>query len=128
MFVSIEGIEPTNNDAQRVLRHDVLRRKSSGGTDSEAGSRFVGRMLSVVVTCGKQNRNFLELLTACYRARLDDCVASSLLLAEAQLAAAGKANLTLPWSRNRRNPLTRGAFSGRFPSILGILGVGQNRL
>ena len=40
-FVWVEGIEPTNNDAERVLRHAVLWRKSSGGTDSEAGSRFV---------------------------------------------------------------------------------------
>ncbi len=37
----MEGIEPTNNDAERVLRHAVLWRKSSGGTDSQAGSRFV---------------------------------------------------------------------------------------
>ena len=41
-FVGIEAIEPTNNDAERVLRHAVLWRKSSGGTDSEAGSRLIG--------------------------------------------------------------------------------------
>ena len=68
-FVCVEGIESTNNDAERVLRHAVLWRKSSGGTDSEAGSRFVERMLSVVATCRQQNRNVLELLTACCRAR-----------------------------------------------------------
>ena len=70
-FVWIEGIEPTNNDAERVLRHAVLWRKSSGGTDSEAGSRFVERMLSVVATARQQNRNVLELLIACCTARLD---------------------------------------------------------
>jgi len=69
-FVWVEGIEPTNNDAERVLRHAVLWRKSSGGTDSEAGSRFVERMLSVVATARRQNRNVLELLTACCAARL----------------------------------------------------------
>jgi len=40
-FAGVEGIEPTNNDAEQVLRHAVPWRKSSGGTDSEAGSRFV---------------------------------------------------------------------------------------
>jgi len=90
-FVWIEGIEPTNNDAERVLRHAVLWRKSSGGTDSEAGSRFVERMLSVVATCRQQNRNVLELLTACCSARLDGSDAPTLLRllpAEAELVAA----------------------------------------
>ena len=87
-FVWVEGIEPTNNDAERVLRHAVLWRKSSGGTDSEAGSRFVERMLSVVATCRQQNRNVLELLTACCAARLGGSAAPSLLPAQAELAAA----------------------------------------
>ncbi len=45
--------------------------KSSGGTDSSAGSRFVERMLSVVATCRQQKWNVLEFLTACCRARID---------------------------------------------------------
>ena len=84
----VNGYEPTNNDAERVLRHAVLWRKSSGGTDSEAGSRFVERMLSVVATCRQQNRNVLEFLTACCRARLDGSEAPSLLPAKAEPAAA----------------------------------------
>ena len=87
-FVGVAGIEPTNNDAERVLRHAVLWRKSSGGTDSEAGSRFVERMLSVVATARQQNRNVLELLRACCSARLDDSAAPSLLPATAEVAAA----------------------------------------
>ena len=87
-FVWVAGIEPTNNDAERVLRHAVLWRKSSGGTDSEAGSRFVERMLSVVATARQQNRNVLELLRACCSARLDDSAAPSLLPATAEVAAA----------------------------------------
>jgi len=47
-FVRVEGIEPTNNEAERSLRHAVLYRKTSGGTDSESGSRFVERILTVV--------------------------------------------------------------------------------
>jgi len=66
-----------------AMQDAVLRRKSSGGTDSEAGSRFVERMLSVVATARQQNRNVLELLTACCRTRLDGSAAPSLLPAEA---------------------------------------------
>ena len=36
-FVWHEGIEPTNNAAERALRHAVLWRKGSGGTDSRRG-------------------------------------------------------------------------------------------
>ncbi len=39
-FVPIEGVEPTNNGAERAVRHGVIYRKLSGGTKSEAGSRF----------------------------------------------------------------------------------------
>jgi transposase len=70
-FVRVEGIEPTNNHAERALRHGVIYRKLSGGTDSETGSRFVERMLSVLATCRQQGMNVLDYLTRCYRAHLD---------------------------------------------------------
>jgi transposase len=70
-FVRVEGIEPTNNDAERALRHGVICRKLSGGTDSESGSRFVERMLSVVATCRQQDVNVLDYLTSCYQAHLE---------------------------------------------------------
>jgi transposase len=66
-FLRVRGIEPTNNTAERALRHAVLWRKSSGGTASEWGSRFVERVLSVVATCRQQGRNVLEFLTECFR-------------------------------------------------------------
>jgi len=78
-FLGAEGVEPTNNDAERALRHGVIDRKLSGGTDSEAGSRFVERMLSVVATCRQQGVNVLDDLTRCYQARLDGKAAPSLL-------------------------------------------------
>jgi transposase len=87
-FVWVEGVEPTNNGPERTLRHGVLWRKSSGGTDSPAGSRFVERTLSVVATCRQQKRNVLEFLTACCRARLDGSEAPSLLPTQAATAAA----------------------------------------
>jgi transposase len=67
-FARIEGIEPTNNAAERALRFAVIWRRISGGTDSEKGSRFVERTLSVVATCRQQGRNVLEYLTSCFEA------------------------------------------------------------
>ena len=54
-FVRVEGIEPTNNEAERSLRHAVLYRKTSGGTDSESGSRFVERILTVVALAASRS-------------------------------------------------------------------------
>ena len=78
-FVRVEGVEPTNNGAERALRHGVIYRKLSGGTASESGSRFVERMLSVVATCRQQDINVLDYLTRCYQASLDGQPAPSLL-------------------------------------------------
>jgi transposase len=67
-FVRVEGIEPTNNRAERQLRHAVLWGKSSYGTHSHRGSRFVETILTVVSSCQQQGRNVLAYLTACCRA------------------------------------------------------------
>jgi transposase len=64
-FVDVKGVEPTNNEAERVERAGVLLRKTSGGTDSEPGSRFVERVLTVVETCRRQGRSALEYLSTC---------------------------------------------------------------
>jgi transposase len=64
----VRGIEPTNNAAERALRFAVIWRRISGGTDSQAGSRFVERMLTVVGTCRQQGRTVLEYLTSCLEA------------------------------------------------------------
>lgn len=67
-FVRVEGINPTNNSAERSLRPAVLWRKVSFGTRSERGSRFVASMLTVLLSCQQQHRNALAYLTACCRA------------------------------------------------------------
>jgi transposase len=69
-FVRVEGIEPTNNASERALRHAVIWRRISGGTDSADGSRFVERMLTVVATCRQQKRNVLDYLTSSFEAHL----------------------------------------------------------
>lgn len=68
-FVDVAGVEPTNNEAERAERHGVLWRKTSGGTDSRQGSRFVERVLTVVDTCRRQGKKVLDYLSACVLAR-----------------------------------------------------------
>jgi transposase len=63
-FVRQEGIEPTNNAGERALRHAVIWRKLSFGTQSAAGSRFVETMLTVIETCRQQHRSTFAYLTA----------------------------------------------------------------
>lgn len=49
-FVVEKGVEPTNNHAERVLRHGVLWRRLSFGCHSAKGCVFVERVLRVVQT------------------------------------------------------------------------------
>ena len=58
-FVDQEGIEPTNNAAEQALRRGVLWRKRSFGSQSETGSRFVERILTVVFSLRRQQRDVL---------------------------------------------------------------------
>jgi transposase len=78
-FVEVAGVEPTNNAAERALRHAVIWRKLSFGTQSAAGSRFVERMLTVIETARRQGRNVFAWLTDAVRARLSGHAAPSLL-------------------------------------------------
>jgi transposase len=61
-FARVEGVEPTNNAAERALRHAVCWRKTSFGTDSESGSRFVERLLTALESCRRQGRDLLGFL------------------------------------------------------------------
>jgi transposase len=70
VYLDVEGVEPTNNHSERALRHAVIWRKLSFGTQSESGSRFVETMLSVIETCRQQGRNLLEYVTNAIRAHL----------------------------------------------------------
>jgi len=67
-FVDDDRIEPTNNAAEQALRHAVIWRKLSFGTQSATGSRFVERMLTIIETCRRQRRNTFTWLTATVRA------------------------------------------------------------
>jgi transposase len=61
-FVVTEGVEPTNNHAERLLRRGLLWRKNAYGSQSEAGCRFVERLLTVVQTRRLQGRSVLRYL------------------------------------------------------------------
>jgi transposase len=61
-FVAKANVEPTNNHIERLLRSGVLWRKSAFGCHSEAGCRFVERILTVVQTLRLQKRPVLEFL------------------------------------------------------------------
>jgi transposase len=78
-FVLATGVEPTNNVAERALRGAVIWRKISFGTDSENGSRFVERILTVVATLRQQRRHVLAYLTAACEASLHRQPTPSLL-------------------------------------------------
>jgi transposase len=78
-FVWRDGVEPTNNAAERALRHAVLWRKGSGGTGSSRGSRFVERVLSIRETCRQQGLSTLGYLTTCCSAALRGVAPPSLL-------------------------------------------------
>jgi len=63
-FCDYADVEPTNNVSERALRHAVIWRKLSFGTQSASGSRFVETLLSVIETCRQQQRNVFAFVTA----------------------------------------------------------------
>jgi transposase len=78
-FLEVEGVEPTNNAAERALRHAVIWRKLSFGTQSASGSHFVERMLTVIETTRRQKINAFEWLTEAVRAKLEGRVGPGLV-------------------------------------------------
>lgn len=79
LFVRVEGIEPTNNAAERAIRPAVLWRKNSFGTQSAEGSLFVARILTVVMTLRSQQRGLLDYMVQACQAFRDGKTAPSLL-------------------------------------------------
>lgn len=78
-FVDEDGVEPTNNAAERALRPAVLWRMNSFGTRTAGGARFVERLLTVTATCRQQGRSVLDYLTAvCTAARFGQPIPSLL--------------------------------------------------
>jgi transposase len=78
-FVRAEGVEPTNNAAERALRPAVLWRRRSFGCHSDAGCRFVERMLTVVQTLRLQERGVIDYLANAITAHRQGLPAPKLL-------------------------------------------------
>jgi transposase len=79
LFAFVDGVEPTNNAAERALRHGVFWRKMSHGPKSVAGSEYLGRIWSVVETCRQQGRGVWDFLTACMAVATEGRIFPSLL-------------------------------------------------
>jgi transposase len=80
-FVDVDGVDPTNNHAERELRAFVLWRRRCFGAQSKRGSLFAERLMTVTHTARKQNKNVLTFLIACCTAARDGKAAPSLFAA-----------------------------------------------
>lgn len=78
-FLRCEGVEPTNNHAERVLRRGVLWRKRSFGSRSERGARFAERILTAVQTCRLQGKPAFPYLVEAVKAHRAGLAAPSLI-------------------------------------------------
>jgi transposase len=79
LFVDNRSLPLTNNASEQEIRDGSIRRKTSFGTQSDRGSRFLERMLTVSASCRRQKRNVLAFLVDAYQATLSGTVAPSLL-------------------------------------------------
>ena len=71
-FLDHEGVEPTNNSAERALRTGVQWRKICFGNRSANGELATAQLLTVAETCDLQRLNVLAYLSAaiaCHRSR-----------------------------------------------------------
>lgn len=85
-FTRTPEVEPTNNDSERALRHAVLWRASSLGTQSARGARFTERVLSTMTTLRKQRRPVFAFLAEAMRSLFHRRAGPSLLPMAAEMA------------------------------------------
>ena len=79
VFLETEGVEPTNNSAERALRCAVQWRKTSFGSRSATGETAMARLQTVTRTCRMQGRNSLGYLAAAIHSHRRAVPAPSLL-------------------------------------------------
>ena len=81
-FIETEGVQPTNNFAEQLIRSYVLWRKSSFGTQSDRGDLFVERMMTGTTTCKLQHRNRYDYINSAVDAHLRNAPVPSILYQE----------------------------------------------
>lgn len=79
LFVRTPDIEPTNNLAERTIRHYVIWRKISFGTQSKRGSEYAERIMTTVGCCKLQGRNVFDFISQAVRAHLGAAIQPSLI-------------------------------------------------
>ena len=86
-FAWFEGVEPTNNEAERALRHAVIWRRTSFGSGGENGSghRFVERILTVIATLKQHGRGVQKYLEHLFKSMTRGQPAPSLLPSHAHV-------------------------------------------
>jgi transposase len=70
-FVFVDAVDPTNNRAESGIRRAVIWEKTSFGAHSDAGCRFVERILTIVGTARRRGIAVLDWLTRAVQAHLD---------------------------------------------------------
>ena len=78
-FLEIEGVEPTNNSAERALRQSVIQRKISHGVQSAQGAICRSRLLTVTTTLRQQGRDVWSFLEQAWIAHYRSGLMPSLL-------------------------------------------------
>jgi hypothetical protein len=78
-FLDIQGVEPTNNAAERALRQSVIQRKISHGVQSRQGAICRSRLLTVTTSLRQQGRDVWQFLEQAWIAHHRGGVMPSLL-------------------------------------------------
>ena len=81
-FVTEDGVEPTNNRAEQIIRGYVMWRKTSFGTQSDRGDRYVERIMTASTCCRLQDLNLPEYLSEAISAHISEKAHPSLLPSE----------------------------------------------
>jgi len=82
-FIETNGVQPTNNFAEQLIRSYVLWRKSSFGTQSDRSDLFVERMMTVTTTCKLQKCNRYDYINSAVAAHIRNEPAPSISYQEA---------------------------------------------
>lgn len=72
VFLDENGVEPTNNRAERALRFGVIWRKRCFGCQSDKGARWVERILSLKETCRLKGKPSFPVLVGFVQAYFKD--------------------------------------------------------